>query len=121
MNSPATANAAAEALPRRRHITRTQRLRHGSVPYLLVAPVLVAVGAVLGYPLYQLIELSFQRYGLFELIRHSGVWIGLHNYGSVLHDQVFWHTLVRTVVFAGVNVTLTIVLGTAIALLLVRV
>jgi len=91
------------------------------VPYLLVAPVLVAVGAVLGYPLYQLVELSFQRYGLFELIRHSGVWIGLHNYGTVLHDQVFWHTLLRTVVFAGVNVTLTIVLGTAIALLLVRV
>ncbi len=80
-----------------------------------------AIGAILGYPLYNLVKLSFQRYGLFELIRHAGPWVGLHNYGSVLHDPVFWHTLVRTVVFTVANVGLTMVLGTLIALLLVRV
>jgi N,N'-diacetylchitobiose transport system permease protein len=47
--------------------------------------------------------------------------VGLHNYGSVLHDPVFWHTLLRTVVFTVANVTLTIVFGLLIALLLVRV
>jgi len=81
----------------------------------------VAVGAILGYPLYNLVRLSFEKYGLFELIRHSGTWVGLDNYRSVLGDQVFWHTLVRTVVFTAVNVALTMVLGTLIALLLVRV
>jgi N,N'-diacetylchitobiose transport system permease protein len=39
----------------------------------------------------------------------------------VLHDPVFWHTLVRTVVFTAANVGLTMVGGTLIALLLVRI
>jgi N,N'-diacetylchitobiose transport system permease protein len=86
-----------------------------------VLPVVVAIGAILGYPLFKLVSLSFQKYGLFELIRHSGSWIGLGNYRSVLGDQVFWHTLVRTIVFTFANVTLTMALGTLIALLLVRV
>jgi N,N'-diacetylchitobiose transport system permease protein len=81
----------------------------------------VTIALILGYPLYFLVRLSLQRYGLFELIRHSGVDVGLANYRSVLHDQVFWHTLVRTVVFTAANVALTISLGLLLALLLVRV
>lgn len=79
------------------------------------------MGAILGYPIYSLVRLSFQKYGLFELINHRGISVGLHNFGSVLHDSIFWHTLVRTVVFTVANVGLTMVLGTLIALLLVRV
>ena len=60
-------------------------------------------------------------YGLFELIQHHGTWVGLSNFGSVLHDPVFWHTLVRTVIFTVANVGLTMMLGTLIALLLVQV
>ena len=39
----------------------------------------------------------------------------------MLRDSIFWDTLLRTVVFTAVNVGLTIVLGTLLALLLVRV
>ena len=88
---------------------------------MLIAPVVVTIGLILGYPLYYLVRLSLQRYGLFELIRHKGVGVGLANYRSVLHDQVFWHTLVRTIVFTAANVAMTMVLGLLIALLLVRV
>lgn len=91
------------------------------MPYLLVAPVIAVMGAILGYPIYSLVRLSLQHYQLFELIRHKGEYIGLHNFGLILHDSVFWHTLLRTVVFTVANVALTIVLGTLIALLLVRV
>jgi N,N'-diacetylchitobiose transport system permease protein len=87
----------------------------------LILPVLVVIGVILGYPLYWLVKLSTQRYGLFELIRHQGVSVGLDNYSSVLHDGVFWRTLLRTVVFTAVNVTLTMGLGMLLALLLVRV
>ena len=38
----------------------------------------------------------------------------------MLHDQIFWHTLVRTIVFTAANVGLTMGLGMLIALLLVR-
>ena len=97
-----------------------RRLAGASVPYLLLAPVVIAIGAILGYPLYRLVTLSFQRYGLPELIQREGAWIGLDNYRSVLGDSLFWDVLLRTVVFTAANVGLTMVLGTLIALLLVR-
>ncbi len=81
----------------------------------------MVVGAVLAYPLYELGWLSLQHYGLFELIRRKGQWIGLDNYGAVLHDGVFWRTLLRTVIFTIANVGLTMVLGTLIALLMTRI
>jgi N,N'-diacetylchitobiose transport system permease protein len=87
----------------------------------LILPVVATVGAILAYPLYSLVRISFQRYGLFELIAHKGVAVGLRNYRSVLHDPVFWHTLLRTVIFTAANVGLTMVIGTLIALLLVQV
>ena len=39
----------------------------------------------------------------------------------MLHDQIFWHTLVRTIVFTIANVGLTMVIGVLLGLLLVRV
>ena len=119
----ASSNAAAGTLlgtSRRRRRLWSRGLQ-GAVPYGLILPVLLVIGVILGYPLYWLVKLSTQRYGLFELIRHQGVSIGLHNYGSVLHDSIFWHTLLRTVIFTAVNVTMTMVLGMLLALLLVRV
>ncbi|HEY7396945.1 MAG TPA: sugar ABC transporter permease [Gaiellaceae bacterium] len=106
--------------PRRRKRFWEQTAR-SAVPYALIVPVLVVIALVLGYPLYWLARLSTQRYGLFELIQHHGASVGFANYSSVLHDQIFWHTLLRTVVFTAVNVGLTMVLGLLIALLLVRV
>jgi N,N'-diacetylchitobiose transport system permease protein len=103
---------------RRRFWGRTLR---SAVPYGLILPIVVVIGVILGYPLYWLVKLSTERYGLFELIRHAGVSVGLANYRSVLHDQVFWHTLLRTVVFTTANVTLTMVIGMLLALLLARV
>jgi N,N'-diacetylchitobiose transport system permease protein len=114
--------SAAETTPRsRRRSLSWRRVGTGAVPYGLILPVVVVLGAILGYPIYSLVRLSLQQYGLFELIRHQGRYIGLHNFGLVLHDPVFWHTVVRTVIFTIANVGLTMVLGTLIALLLVRV
>ncbi|MGZ4381019.1 MAG: carbohydrate ABC transporter permease [Gaiellaceae bacterium] len=112
---------AAGALGSRRRRRTWDRAVRGSVPYWLILPVAVAMVAILAYPLYQLIVLSFQKYGLFELIRHAGTWVGLDNYRFILHDPVFWNTLVRTIVFTIVNVGLTMLFGTLIALLLVRI
>ena len=112
--------AAGASWPRRHRRLTAARVRRGSVPYALILPVIAAIGAILGYPLYNLVRLSFQHYGLFELIRHQGQSVGLRNFSSVLHDSIFWHTLVRTIVFTAVNVGLTMAIGTAIALLLVR-
>jgi N,N'-diacetylchitobiose transport system permease protein len=90
------------------------------VPYLLILPATAVIVAVLGYPLWQIVALSFQKYGLFELIRHQGTWIGTANYAHILHDHQFWTVLLRTVIFTVVNVGLTMVLGTLVALLLAQ-
>jgi N,N'-diacetylchitobiose transport system permease protein len=117
-----TSTAAAGTLlgTSRRRRSVWARIGRGASPYLLIAPVVVTIGVILGYPLYSLVRLSLQRYGLFELIRHAGTYGGLANFRSVLRDQIFWHTLIRTIVFTAANVGLTIVVGLLLALLLVR-
>jgi N,N'-diacetylchitobiose transport system permease protein len=105
----------------RRRPSAFRRVARGSVPYLLILPVIVVITAILGYPLYRLVTLSFQQYGLPELIQRKGVWIGIDNFESVLRDEIFWRTLLRTVIFTAANVALTIGLGTLIAFLLIRV
>jgi N,N'-diacetylchitobiose transport system permease protein len=105
---------------RRRRLTWTG-VAHGSVPYLLILPVVAVLAAILGYPLYQLVRLSFQKYDLFALIQHKGTSVGLDNFRTVLSDDVFWQTLFRTIVFTAVNVGLTMGIGVLLALLLVRV
>ncbi len=89
-------------------------------PYLLLAPAAVTIAAVLAYPLYYLGKLSFQKYGLPELIAHQGTWIGTDNFTRLFHDEEFWHVLARTFVFTGFAVSLTMLFGTLIALLLAR-
>jgi N,N'-diacetylchitobiose transport system permease protein len=120
-DSDAIAAGATHKWSRRRRALTWRRALRASVPYWLILPVLITVGAVLGYPIYRLVRLSTEHYGLFELIQHKGKPAGLSNYGSILHDPVFWHTLLRTIVFTAANVTLTIGLGLLVALLLARV
>ena len=106
------------ARPARR--LRRVRLTRATAPYVLLAPALAVIAALLAYPLYKLVVLSFQQYGIAELISGKGTWIGLDNYETVLGDRRFWVVLLRTVGFTAVTVGLTMVLSTLIALLLVR-
>jgi N,N'-diacetylchitobiose transport system permease protein len=119
---PVVAAAAQDqALPMRRpRRPLPSRLGSGAAPYLLILPACLVIGAVLGYPLYFMGHLSLQHYGLFQLIRHKGEWIGLQNYSHILHDGLFWHVVGRTLAFTAVAVSLTMVFGTLIALLLAQ-
>jgi N,N'-diacetylchitobiose transport system permease protein len=114
------AAAATASMAPRRRLTR-RRIAGASVPYLLIAPVVLVMGAILGYPIYNLVRLSFQKYDLFALLQHHGTPVGFGNYTDILHDPVFWHTLLRTLVFTAVNVGLTMGLGMLFALLMARV
>jgi N,N'-diacetylchitobiose transport system permease protein len=118
--APSTTAAEPTSLLARRRRRLGTRIGRGAVPYLLLAPAVAVIVAVLAYPLYLLVSLSFQQYGLFELIRHEGVWVGFDNYSTILRDSQFVDVLVRTAVFTAVCVTLTMVFGTLIALLLAQ-
>jgi len=111
------AGAALVPLRRRRRLTRT-RVVQAVVPYALIAPAVIVIVAILGYPVYFLARLSFQQYGLTELIAHKGTPVGFDNFTTILGDRQFWEVVLRTVLFTAVNVGLTMGLGTLIALLL---
>jgi N,N'-diacetylchitobiose transport system permease protein len=89
-----------------------------SAPYLLLVPASAVIAAVLAYPLYFMVRLSLEHYGLFQLVRHKGEWVGTANFAQLFHDPEFWHVVARTLAFAAAAVSLTMVLGTLIALLL---
>lgn len=94
--------------------------RYGRIPYALVAPSIVVLLVVLAWPMYRLVTLSFQDYGLKQLIAGSGDWIGLSNYVDLFTDSQFWQVLVRSIVFTAVAVVGTMVAGMALALLMRR-
>ena len=95
--------------------------RRNLFPYALIAPSLLIIGGILGFPLGRLAWLSLQHYGLRELIQQQGQWVGLDNYRAILVDPLFHQVIFRTLLFTFACVALTVVLSTLIALLLLRV
>ncbi len=91
------------------------------LPYALIAPALVVIVGVLGYPLGMLLWLSTQRYGLRELFQHQGEFVGLNNFATILSDPQFRYVVEVSIIFTIVNVGLSMLFATGIALLLERV
>ena len=100
---------------------RAGRRRPALLPYALIAPVLVVLGAMLGYPLYRLGILSLQDFGLPQVFGTPAEWVGFENFAEILTDGYFYTVLWRTLAFCAVNVALTMTFGVLIALLLNRV
>jgi N,N'-diacetylchitobiose transport system permease protein len=94
------------------------RRRSSALPYVLVLPAIVVLGAMLGYPLVRLVILSLQEYGLPQVFGQPAAWVGFDNFRTILEDNYFWTVLWRTLIFCFVNVALTMVLGVLVALLL---
>ncbi|MFE3853331.1 carbohydrate ABC transporter permease [Streptomyces griseorubiginosus] len=99
-----------------------RRRSSGTTPWLLLAPCLLILGLVMGYPLVRLVTLSFQKFGQSQLWGFQPAeWVGFDNFTGVLDDGEFWAVVVRTIVFAAGCVIFTMVAGMLIALLLQRV
>ena len=89
-------------------------------PYLLITPSLIALGLILGYPIFKLFSLSFERYGLSEIIAGKGVFIGLGNFSEILTDKDFWTILERTLFFTFGMVAVSIIVGAWLAHLMLK-
>lgn len=85
-------------------------------PYLLIAPAMIIILAMVFVPAVNAILMSFQSY---DLRRPSDIgFVGLSNYGEVLQDQLFWQSLFRTILWVVFGVGFQFVFGFALALLL---
>ncbi|TDE54568.1 sugar ABC transporter permease [Nonomuraea mesophila] len=92
-----------------------------SVPYVLLVPGLLVIGALLLYPLIQMGIIAFQKVGLVQISgKKPATWVGLDNFTAFVDNDIFWSSLRNTVVFAVIAVPLTLVLGTAVGVLLHR-
>lgn len=101
---------------------RPRKRPFNKLPYVMLLPALVVFGGVLGYPLVQVVLLSFQKYGTKQIIaRKSGQWTGVANYSKIFGDHFFYLSLMRTVFFTAICVAATLVIGLLVALMLKRI
>ncbi|OLT03360.1 hypothetical protein BJF90_25920 [Pseudonocardia sp. CNS-004] len=101
--------AAAASRPRR-GLSDTARA------YLLNAPAMIVIGLLVAYPIGYSFWLSLHRYNLKLPALERFVWF--QNYLSLVSDPVFLSSLRVTVAFVVVVLGMTVILGTALALVL---
>jgi N,N'-diacetylchitobiose transport system permease protein len=98
------------------------RRRDGRAAALYLAPALILLTALLAYPIYQLVLISFYDYGQPQAAGTAPlVFLGFDNYVELLANLTFWTVLAKTVGFAAACVVGGLVVGTALAILASRV
>jgi N,N'-diacetylchitobiose transport system permease protein len=118
-----TVDESAVARPLRAPEVHTARARRRPrLPYLLIAPAILVILAVIGFPLVRVVILSFQQWGVAQIFSDaSPPFVGLDNYAKILGDPVFWRVVVRTLILTAVMVSLSMAAGIGLALLMERV
>jgi multiple sugar transport system permease protein len=86
--------------------------------FWLCTPAVLVMIAVTAYPLGYAIYLSLERYNL-ELPQDTK-FIGFSNWAAVLSSPYWWHSLLVTVIITVFSVSITLVLGMALAQVLHR-
>ena len=81
---------------------------------------MLALGIILCFPIYKLIQLSFEKYGLAEIIAGKGTFVGVQNFANTFSDPEFWKILQRTVFFTAGMVAVSVIVGAWIAHLMVK-
>ncbi|WP_194409222.1 carbohydrate ABC transporter permease [Microbacterium cremeum] len=118
---PAQASAAPSSSPPAPEPETPPRKRRISwAPLGLLAPALIMLVVFIGWPLVQLVIMSFQEFGRAQIFGAPPEFIGLGNYIDVLTDAEFWAVLVRSVALCVVSVIATMVLGVAIAVMMTK-
>jgi N,N'-diacetylchitobiose transport system permease protein len=101
---------------------RPRRKGDGRAAARYLAPAGVLLAALLAYPIYQLVLISFYDYGQPQAAGNAPlVFLGFANYADLLSQAQFWTVLGNTVGFAAACVAGSLVVGTGLAVLASRV
>lgn len=90
--------------------------RRTTTPYLFLAPGFLVFATFMLYPLAKAVQISFYHWQL--VAGRTSEFVGLSNYGAVLHDPISWIALRNTVLYAIETVPTQILLGLFVAILL---
>jgi multiple sugar transport system permease protein len=86
--------------------------RQSVFSWLMMAPPLLFLAALVGYPFFYGILLSLQD----RPVAHAGTFVGLKNFATNFHDPIFWQVALNTFIYTGVATLLKMVGGLALAL-----
>ena len=114
MTAPATAEPATPVATGGGDDRKSER----RLAYLLIAPAVILMVAVTGYPIVYAVWLSMQRYSLAAPDETS--FVGLANYQTVLTDRYWWTAFAVTLAITVISVAIEFVLGMALALVMHR-
>ncbi len=82
--------------------------------WLLIAPTAIGLLILNIIPFFQTLYLSFQNVSTFG----TSSFVGFDNYTRMFSDPDFWHSLRNTLIYAGIQVPIAIVLSTLAAVLM---
>ena len=117
--APGTTTTPAHAKPKRERAQLSEGAKQERrLAFWLIAPAVIVMIAVTGYPLVYAVILSLERYNL-ELPQDIK-FIGFANYGAVLTSSYWWQALTVTVIITVFSVSITLVLGMLLAQVLHR-
>lgn len=85
--------------------------------YTLIAPALIVILSLLGYPLVFAFLQSLQEV---TVLNQQGVFIGFQNYITALNESLFLTSLLRSFIFVGFSLGGSFIIGLIIAILLNR-
>ncbi len=114
MSSVATPAPTGKTTRRRRRGTKLQR-RQTRLAWLLLLPSLLIVAFVAIYPLGKTVYQSFTNQEFLAGITPTK-WVGLDNYHQLIHDTIFRDSVVLTIKFTVITVSIEFALGLIIAL-----
>jgi len=89
--------------------------------YALLAPAIVAVFALIAYPMYLVVAISFREGKSLNFLALDRRPLGLGNYAYVLADDATWHSLFVSLVYVFGTIVPAFAIGLGTALLLNRV
>jgi len=113
MSTVITAPGTAAAVPQKASRLTRERIRSA---WLFMAPMLIVLALVAGWPLVRTMWFGFTDANLADL--EAAAFIGFVNYYYLLTDPDWWNAVWNTLVFTGVSLILETILGMAIALTL---
>ncbi len=82
--------------------------------YLFVLPYVIYFLAFVAYPLLFSVVLMFNRWNIVTPME----WIGLKNFVRMIHDPLFFKSLLNTLMFLAIHIPLQIIVALGVALLL---
>lgn len=96
--------------------TRWARWTRSITPYTFVLPVVVFLAALIAFPVFFNLRISFYDLRAVNLLSGDAPWVGLDNYRAVLANPLFHQAVRNTLLFTAGSIAFQLSIGLALAL-----